>query len=229
MAMQEFVVVQILSCIWLFMTPWTAASLASLSLTISRSLPKFMSSALVMPVQPSHSLSLPSPSAFNLSHEKIFHKWKRDWERDLLDPKEVWLQNNEGLTLQGNHMHQLYKEVYTPVETTRIRRSFSSWCAFIQSCGNRHNEGRGPRNLRVRSPRLTHLTPHLCWCGITCDREDHILSLIKTSCRGNELTLTLVGWKRGCVWFRGIQLVQFSIFWSWFKRYLLLEWVVSCC
>ena len=36
------------SCVWLFATPRTAAHQASLSLTISRSLPKFMSIALVM-------------------------------------------------------------------------------------------------------------------------------------------------------------------------------------
>ena len=34
---------------WLFVTPWTAAYQASLSLTISRSLPKFLSIASVMP------------------------------------------------------------------------------------------------------------------------------------------------------------------------------------
>ena len=37
------VVVQSLSCIWLFVTPWTAACQASLSFSISRSLLKFMS------------------------------------------------------------------------------------------------------------------------------------------------------------------------------------------
>ena len=41
--------VQSPSCVWLFATPRTAAHQASLSLTISRSLPKFMSIALVMP------------------------------------------------------------------------------------------------------------------------------------------------------------------------------------
>ena len=43
------VVVQSTSRIWLFATPLTAAHQASLCLTISRSLPKFMSIALVMP------------------------------------------------------------------------------------------------------------------------------------------------------------------------------------
>ena len=41
-------VVQSLSCIWLFVTPWTAACQASLSFTISQSLLKSMSIELVM-------------------------------------------------------------------------------------------------------------------------------------------------------------------------------------
>ena len=40
--------VQSLSCVWLFSTPWTQAHQASLFLTISQSLPKFMSIASVM-------------------------------------------------------------------------------------------------------------------------------------------------------------------------------------
>ena len=41
--------VQSLSCVWLFATLWTAARQASLSITNSRSLLKFMSIKLVMP------------------------------------------------------------------------------------------------------------------------------------------------------------------------------------
>ena len=37
------VVVQLLSCVWLFVTPWTAARQPSLSFTVSQSLLKFMS------------------------------------------------------------------------------------------------------------------------------------------------------------------------------------------
>ena len=44
-----FVVIQLLSCIWLFVTPWTAALQASLTFTISWSLLKLMSIELVMP------------------------------------------------------------------------------------------------------------------------------------------------------------------------------------
>ena len=41
--------VQSLSCVWLFVTPWTAAHQASLSFTISQSSLKLMSIELVMP------------------------------------------------------------------------------------------------------------------------------------------------------------------------------------
>ena len=41
--------IQSLSCVWLFVTPWTAACQASLSITNSWSLLKLMSSKLVMP------------------------------------------------------------------------------------------------------------------------------------------------------------------------------------
>ena len=43
------VVVQSLSCVWLFMRPWIAAQQAALSFTISWSLIKFMSIESVMP------------------------------------------------------------------------------------------------------------------------------------------------------------------------------------
>ena len=72
-----FVVVQSQSCVWLFVTPWTAAFQASLSLTISQRLPRFMSIESVM-------LSnylifccplLLLPSVF--SSISIFSKWVR--------------------------------------------------------------------------------------------------------------------------------------------------------
>ena len=44
-----FVIVQLLGLVWLFATPWTAASQPSLSFTISWSLLKLMSIELVMP------------------------------------------------------------------------------------------------------------------------------------------------------------------------------------
>ena len=44
-----FIVAQLLSCVWLFVTPWTAAHQASLSFTISHSLLKLMSIESVIP------------------------------------------------------------------------------------------------------------------------------------------------------------------------------------
>ena len=62
------VVVQLLSCVQLFVTLWTAAHQASLSFTISQSLLKLMFIESVMDaIQPSHPLSFPSPPAFSLS------------------------------------------------------------------------------------------------------------------------------------------------------------------
>ena len=48
-AVKNLPALQVLSLVWLFATPWTAACQASLLLTISWSLPRFMSIASVMP------------------------------------------------------------------------------------------------------------------------------------------------------------------------------------
>ena len=60
-------VVQSLSCVHLFLTPWALALQTSLSFTISRSLLKFISIALVM-----LSCPLPLSFTFNLSHNSKF-------------------------------------------------------------------------------------------------------------------------------------------------------------
>ena len=68
----SIVVVQSLSRVWLFVTPWTATRQASLSFTISQSLLKRMSIEWVMPSN--HLiLSPPSPAALNLfQHQGFF-------------------------------------------------------------------------------------------------------------------------------------------------------------
>ena len=68
-------IVQSSRCVLLFATPWTAAHQASLSLTISQSLPKFMPIAIGDAIQPSHPLSPSSPSASNLSQHKGLFQW----------------------------------------------------------------------------------------------------------------------------------------------------------
>ena len=68
--------VQSLSRIPLFVTPWTAACQASLSITNSYSLLKLMFIESVVPSkQPSHPLSSPSPPAFNLSQHQGLFQW----------------------------------------------------------------------------------------------------------------------------------------------------------
>ena len=80
------VIVQLLSCVWLFSTPWIAARQSSLSFTISWSLLKFMSIELVM--SSNHLILCPPllllPSAFPsirvFSHESAFRiRWPKYW------------------------------------------------------------------------------------------------------------------------------------------------------
>ena len=73
---EHVIVVQLLSHIRLFVTPWTAARQATLSFTISQSLLKLMSIESVMPSNHlifCHSLLL-LPSIFNLSQDQGLFK-----------------------------------------------------------------------------------------------------------------------------------------------------------
>ena len=78
-------IVQLLSCVWLFATPWTAASQASLSLTSSQSLLKLMSIESMMPSNHlilCHPLLLPSifPSIRVFSNESVLPiRWLDYW------------------------------------------------------------------------------------------------------------------------------------------------------
>ena len=79
--------VQSLSCVWLFVTPWTAAHQASLSITISQSLFKLIRvHGIGDTIQLSHPVLSPSPPAFNLSqHQGLFQwvslciRWPKYW------------------------------------------------------------------------------------------------------------------------------------------------------
>ena len=81
-----YFVVQSLSCVLLFASPWTVACQASLSTTNSQSLPKLMSIKLVMPsnhfILYCHLLLLPSifPSIRVFSSELVLHiRWPKYW------------------------------------------------------------------------------------------------------------------------------------------------------
>ena len=80
------VVVQWLSCVWLFATPWTAACQAFLSFTISSSSLKLMSTESLMPsnhlIICCPLLLLPSvfPSIRLFSNESVLHiRWTKYW------------------------------------------------------------------------------------------------------------------------------------------------------
>ena len=93
------VVVQLLSCVWLFATPWTAEQQASLSFTISQSLLEFMSIESVMlfnhlilchPLLPLPSIS---PSIRIVSNElALCIRWPEysGWDIILKSPSTVW-------------------------------------------------------------------------------------------------------------------------------------------
>ena len=61
------IVVQWLSRVQLFATPWTTARKACLSFSVSWNLLKLKSIEVVITIQSSHPLSSPSPPALNLS------------------------------------------------------------------------------------------------------------------------------------------------------------------
>ena len=81
----EFAVIQLLSCVRLFATPWTAALQASLSFTISQSSLRLMSIESVMPSNHlvlCHPLLLPSifPSIRVFSNESaLCIRWPKYW------------------------------------------------------------------------------------------------------------------------------------------------------
>ena len=86
MELFQFSSVQLLSCVWLFATPWTAAHQASLSITNSQNLLKLVSIELVMPsnhlILCHPLLLLPSifPSIRVFSNESVLHiKWPKYW------------------------------------------------------------------------------------------------------------------------------------------------------
>ena len=82
----QFSSIQSLSCVQLFVTPWTTACQASLSITSSQSLPTLMSIELVMPsnhlILYCPLLLLPSifPSIRVFSNESpLSMRWPKDW------------------------------------------------------------------------------------------------------------------------------------------------------
>ena len=130
------VVVQWPSRVPPFVTPWTAACQASLSLTISRSLPKFMSIASVMP---SHSLTPSSPSALNLSqHQGLFqqvdcsHQMTKTLELQCFAPTPVVTTKNISWCYQMSPVESCFMCVkifafYNSVRQVMLLSVFYGW------------------------------------------------------------------------------------------------------
>ena len=113
----QFSSIQSLSCVRLFVTPWTTARQASLSITNSRSSPKLMSIELVMPSNHlilCHPLLLLPPIPLSIrvfSSESILRmRWPKYWSFSfsIIPSKEIpglisfrmdWL---DLLAVQGN-------------------------------------------------------------------------------------------------------------------------------
>ena len=94
----QFSSVQSLNHVWLFVTPWTAARQASLSITNAQSLLKLMSIELVMPSNHlilCRPLLLPPsifPSIRVFSNESAFHiRWPKCWEFQLQHQSFQWI------------------------------------------------------------------------------------------------------------------------------------------
>ena len=95
---------QLLSHVRLFLTPWTTAPQASLSITNSQSLLKLMSIESV--ILPSHPLSFPPPPAFNLSqHQDLFqwvislHQVAKVLELQLQHQSFQWIFRNDSFSI----------------------------------------------------------------------------------------------------------------------------------
>ena len=71
----QFSLVQSLSHVWLFATPWIAECQASLSITNSQSSLKLSVHRVSDTIQPSHPLSSPSPPAPNPSQHQGLFQW----------------------------------------------------------------------------------------------------------------------------------------------------------
>jgi len=90
------VVVQALSHVWLFATPWTAAHQASLSFTISQSLFTLMSTESVMP---SNHLILCHPFLLLSQHQGLF--------------QQVSSSHQMAKVLEFQHQHQSFQWIFT--------------------------------------------------------------------------------------------------------------------
>ena len=108
-----------LSHVWLFVTPWTAAHQASLSITNSRSLPKLMSIESVMP---SNHLMLCRSLLLLLSVFPSIRVFSNEGgEKTFLLPSQVWFLGNCELNWQKSYISSLMLIFLHDLETSQKR------------------------------------------------------------------------------------------------------------
>ena len=117
-SIHDHVVVQSLSCVWLFLIPWTVAPKSSLSFTISWSLSKLMSVESVMPsthfilCHPLLLLPLIFPSIRLFSNELPLHiRWPKYWASVSVLPMNIqdWFPLGlTGLILQSRGLSRVF-------------------------------------------------------------------------------------------------------------------------
>ena len=123
-------VVQMLSHVWLFSTPWTTACQTSLSFTISWSLLKLMSIDLVMP---SHPLSSASPPALTLSQHQSLFQWVSS-SHQVSKVLELQPQHQSFQGTASPHPQLLFSHLGSP--------AIASWdLCLLQNCRKKIWEG----------------------------------------------------------------------------------------
>ena len=134
--------VQLLSRVRLFVTPWTTALQASLSITNSWSLPKLMSIESVMP---SHHLILccpllllPSifPSIRVFSNESVLHiRWPKYWSFSFsISPSKQFLVTKISLELRLSRTRSLIPAVLGPWQLLPTSWVFSRFIVCSHRC-----------------------------------------------------------------------------------------------
>ena len=145
--LSNFSSVQLLSCVWLFVTPWTPALQASLSITNSWSLLKLMSKELVKPsnhlILCYPLLLLPSifPSIRVFSNESVLRiRWPKYWSfRFSLSPSmniQDWFPLGLAgwISLQSKGLSRVFSN------TTVQKHQFFGTKLSLQSNSHIHNQ-----------------------------------------------------------------------------------------
>ena len=116
----QVVVVQSLSRVLLFVTPWTAARQASLSFTISQSLLRLTSTEYDA-IQLSH-LRLPSsPFAFNLSQHQGLFQWVDSLHQVAKVLELLWTEGPGGL--QSMELQRMRRNWMTNTSNSKYREA----------------------------------------------------------------------------------------------------------